>query len=307
MISALTAGLATIMPKTSKKQLTETDLYQPIHQYLVDQGYTVRSEVANCDIAAARNGELIVIELKRSFNTALLIQAARRQRAADSVYVAVPRPKCSRRWNDIKHLLRRLELGLIFVSFRRKKPTIDVVFHPLPFQRRRRKRAKQAILTEMAGRSGDFNQGGSTRRKLVTAYREKAIHIACCLEGRGPFSPRELRARHRSEHTVHPLQRLLRLVRASCPRTVLPATKGPGRTRGLSRTGGSLPDTATRDTIGSCRQLIPGPEPPGHTQSRRQRQRNRAEIESNHTPQMLPFQLPLPLSESSGNCRSWNR
>jgi len=201
MLSALVAGLATIMPKTSKNKLTETDLYQPIHQYLVEQGYTVRSEVADCDIAAARNGELIVIELKRSFNTALLIQAARRQRAADSVYVAVPRPKRSHRWNDIKHLLRRLELGLIFVSFRRKKSTIDVVFHPLPFQRKRRKRAKQAILTEMAGRSGDFNQGGSTRRKLVTAYREKAIHIACCLEGRGPFSPRELRARGTAPNT----------------------------------------------------------------------------------------------------------
>jgi hypothetical protein len=182
------------MPRKSKKQLSETDLYQPIHEYLTDQGYTVRSEVENCDIAASKNGDLIVVELKRSFNTALLVQAARRQRAADSVYVALPRPKVSRRWNDIKHLLRRLELGLIFVSFRRKRATVEVIFHPLPFERRRRRSAKQAILQEMAGRSGDFNQGGSTRRKLVTAYREKAIHIACCLDACGPLSPRELRA-----------------------------------------------------------------------------------------------------------------
>jgi hypothetical protein len=182
------------MPKKSKRQISETDLYQPIREHLTDQGYTVRSEVENCDIAATKNGDLIVIELKRSFNTALLVQAARRQRAADSVYVALPRPKWSRRWNDIKHLLRRLELGLIFVSFRRKKAMVEVIFHPLPFQRRRRKSAKQAILREMAGRSGDFNQGGSTRRKLVTAYREKAIHIACCLDACGPLSPRELRA-----------------------------------------------------------------------------------------------------------------
>jgi len=46
----------------------------------------------------------------------------------------------------------------------------------------------------MAERSGDFNQGGSTRRKLVTAYREKAIHIACCLADNGPLPPRQLRA-----------------------------------------------------------------------------------------------------------------
>jgi hypothetical protein len=62
------------------------------------------------------------------------------------------------------------------------------------FQRKRRKSAKQAILREMAGRSGDYNRGGSTRRKLVTAYREQAIHIACCLDALGPLAPRQLRA-----------------------------------------------------------------------------------------------------------------
>lgn len=183
------------MPKGATKPRAETDLYQPVCNYLVQQGYTVRSEVENCDIAAAKDGELIAVELKLSFSTALLIQATRRQRAADSVYIAIPRPKLSRRWHDIKHLLRRLELGLIFVRFSRRKAMVEVVFHPLPFQRKRRRRAKQAILTEMAERSGDYNQGGSTRRKLVTAYREKAIHIACCLAACGPLSPKGLRAR----------------------------------------------------------------------------------------------------------------
>jgi len=182
------------MPKKAKSQLAEVDLYEPIRQYLADQGYTVRGEVADCDIAASRNGELVVVELKRSFNTALLVQATRRQRKADSVYVALPRQPNSRKWRDIKHLLRRLELGLIFVSFRGKKSAVEVAFHPLPFQRKRQLTAKRAILTEMTGRSGDFNQGGSTRRKLATAYREKAIQIACLLEACGPLSPRQLRA-----------------------------------------------------------------------------------------------------------------
>jgi hypothetical protein len=154
----------------------------------------VRGEVNDCDIAATKDGELIVIELKRSLNTALLIQAARRQRAADSVYVAIPRPKWGRRSHDFKHLLKRLELGLIFVSFPRRKPKVEVMFHPLPFQQKRKDGAKRAILTEMAGRSGDYNEGGSTGRKIVTAYREQAIHIACCLDEQGPMSPRELRA-----------------------------------------------------------------------------------------------------------------
>ena len=46
----------------------------------------------------------------------------------------------------------------------------------------------------MIGRSGNRNRGGSTGRKLVTAYRETAIHIACCLERYGSLTPQQLRA-----------------------------------------------------------------------------------------------------------------
>jgi len=181
------------MRKTASTQLAETDLYPPIHNYLVAQGYTVRSEVQNCDITATKGDELIVIELKRSFSTELLIQAAKRQRIADSVYVALPRPQSRRAWRGRQHLLRRLELGLIWVSFQSKQPSVEIVFHPLPFQRQKRRQAKRAVLSEMARRSGDFNTGGSRRRKIVTAYRENAVHIACLLDRLGQLSPRQLR------------------------------------------------------------------------------------------------------------------
>jgi hypothetical protein len=39
----------------------------------------------------------------------------------------------------------------------------------------------------------DANIGGSTGKKLVTAYRESSIFIACCLERFGPLSPKKLR------------------------------------------------------------------------------------------------------------------
>jgi hypothetical protein len=172
----------------------EADLYQPIKRFLVAQGYTVRGEVNHCDIAASKGDDLVVIELKRAFGTALLVQATKRQRMADSVYVAVPRPRAPGSWHDKRHLLRRLELGLIWVSFGRKEPRVEIVFHPVPFQRQKRKRAKIAVLTEMNGRSGDFNVGGTHSRKLVTAYRENAIHIACLLETLGPLTPAQLRA-----------------------------------------------------------------------------------------------------------------
>jgi len=178
-----------------RKQLRETDLYPPIAEHLGSLGYTVRSEVANCDITATKGDDLIIVELKRNFSTDLLIQAAKRQRMTDSVYVALPRQKDARKLRGMKHLLRRLELGLIFVSLNgRKKSRVEVAFHPVPFQRQKRKSARRAVLKEMAERSGDFNEAGCCRRKLVTAYRENAIHIACCLDRLGSLSPKQLRA-----------------------------------------------------------------------------------------------------------------
>jgi len=58
-----------------------------------------------------------------------------------------------------------------------------------------RKRAgAKRLLKEFAGRSGDYNVGGSLRRKLVTAYRERAIQCALALACRGRLAPREVKA-----------------------------------------------------------------------------------------------------------------
>lgn len=182
--------------KRPSSPITETDLYAPVRDWLVAQGYTVRGEVKDCDIAAVRGDDLIAIELKRSFNGTLLVQAAQRQILTDSVYVALPRPGeslYSKKWKGIRHLLRRLELGLILVAVPSPAPSIEIVFHPLPYNRKKNKRARRAILREIEGRTGDYNRGGSVNRKLVTAYRENAIHIACLLERFGPLSPKQLR------------------------------------------------------------------------------------------------------------------
>jgi hypothetical protein len=180
-----------------KLSLRETDLYRPLRDYLTAQGYTVRGEVRDCDLTATKGDELIVIEMKRQFCTQLLVQATRRQRAADSVYVAIPRKgthKSYAHWRGLQHLLRRLELGLILIAPHARFRPVEIAFHPLPFERKRSAPARRAILQELAGRSGDYNRGGSTRQELVTAYRENAIAIACGLEQRGPLAPKDLRA-----------------------------------------------------------------------------------------------------------------
>ena len=189
-----------------RKTFSETDLAAPLYAHLAKEGYTVRSEVKDCDIAAVKGTDLLIIEVKRNLNLALVVQAVRRQRLTDSVYVAIPRPSNKWKWwkesRGAQHLLRRLELGLILVSRERGKPPVEVVFHPLPFARRKRAASRRAVLEEIAHRSADYNKAGSTRTKLATAYRESAIFIACCLQLLGKTSPAALRALGTGEKTL---------------------------------------------------------------------------------------------------------
>jgi hypothetical protein len=188
-----------------RREFSETDLAQPLVSHLSAQGWTVRSEVKDCDIAATRGEELLVVEVKKSLSLALLVQAARRQRITDTVYVAIPRPSNKWAWwkesRGTQHLLRRLELGLILVSLEPGKPAVEVVFHPLPFARKKRAKSRRVVLQEIAHRTADYNRAGSNRTKLATAYRENAIHVACCLLKRGTLSPAELRSLGTGEKT----------------------------------------------------------------------------------------------------------
>lgn len=204
-------------PRAGSPPARETDLYGPVRDHLVARGFTVRAEVHGCDVTAVRGDELVVVELKRGFTTDLLLQATQRQRVSDLVYVALPRPlsgRGSKRWQGIEHLLRRLDLGLFFVDTRPAREGVEEVFAPRAAaatpspSRRRNTQRRGALLREIAGRSGDYNAGGSTRRKLVTAYRENAVLIACCLRrAGGAMTPRALRALGTGPKTLSILSR----------------------------------------------------------------------------------------------------
>jgi hypothetical protein len=180
---------------TETKKLQEIDLYKPIQTYFLREGYEVYGEVKDCDIVAVKDEELVVIELKLTLSVDLLIQAAKRQRITDKVYVAIPKPKHrlnSKRWTEKCHLIRRLELGLIVVSSPGKRGRAEIIFEPTPFIRRKNKRKQDSIMKEINGRSADYNVGGSNRTKIMTAYKENCIQIACYLENLGPLSPKKL-------------------------------------------------------------------------------------------------------------------
>lgn len=174
----------------------ETDLYEPIRAFLEAEGYQVQAEVKHCDIAAQKDSTLVVVELKKAFGLKLVYQALERQSLTDEVYVAIPRPQRSAKekaWRDMLRLLKRLELGLLTVALDSPLKTVDVVLTPSDSMIRKNKRKKEQLQAELDGRQLAENIGGMTRRKIITAYREKSIRLACLLERAGKLSLAELR------------------------------------------------------------------------------------------------------------------
>lgn len=192
------------------KQTTryEEDLYEPVRGYFTNLGYHVHAEVNDCDVVAIKTEEVIIVELKLSLNIGLLTQAVNRQKLTPEVYIAIPKPNYSlrkRKWRELVHLVRRLELGLILVDFGEKVPHLRVVHEPAAFDRKRsfnqNKKHRDRLIKEVMGRKSNANIGGTTQRKVMTAYKENAIQIAFYLDHLGAMSARELRKMGTGEKT----------------------------------------------------------------------------------------------------------
>ena len=176
----------------------ETDLYEPIRAFLEEEGYQVQAEVKDCDIAAVKDGQLVIVELKKAFNLKLVYQGLERQSLTEQVFVAIPRPKKGARekaWKDMLKLLKRLELGLLTVALDSPLHTVDVVLEPSDSIAWKNRKKREKLQAELENRQVDGNVGGMTRRKIMTAFREKSIRLACMLEREGQISTASLRER----------------------------------------------------------------------------------------------------------------
>ena len=167
--------------------MRETDLYPPVKAFLEAQGYTVKSEVEGCDVVAVRDEESpVIVELKAVFSLALVFQGVARQSVGDNVYLAVPPfPGRTGRRNDALALCRRLGLGLLAVRLE-PSPFVEALLDPVEFRPRRRRRGLGRLLREFQRRVGDPNEGGSSRRPIMTAYRQDALRCAAYLDVNGP-------------------------------------------------------------------------------------------------------------------------
>lgn len=170
----------------------ESDLYPPVKAFLEAQGYAVKAEIGECDLLAIRGEEEpVVVELKRAFSLALVMQGAARQAMFAQVYLAVglgPRG-WGPRYKDVIRLCRRLGLGLLAVRFGAAGAAVEAHLDPGPFAPRRNAKRRGRLLREFARRAGDPNLGGTTGVKRVTAYRQDALRLARHLAEAGPASP----------------------------------------------------------------------------------------------------------------------
>ncbi|MCP4317586.1 MAG: hypothetical protein GY789_16620 [Hyphomicrobiales bacterium] len=171
-----------------KSKISETDLYAPIKLLLERQGYDVKGEVGSADIVAVcGDEEPVIVEMKRGFSLSLIHQAIDRQAITDAVYVAVPRGAGRTFGVALRKnmkLCRRLGLGLMTVRI--KDGHVEVPLDPAPYQPRKNKRRKARLISEFARLAGDPNTGGSTRKGLITAYRQDALRCLALLNETGP-------------------------------------------------------------------------------------------------------------------------
>jgi hypothetical protein len=177
----------------------EANLYPPVKAFLEGQGYEVKAEVGRCDVFATRGGEApVIVELKRSFNLALLLQGIDRLAVTERVYLAVARPRGGRGRGasvyrrDVRKLCRRVGLGLLAVT--PAPGGVEVVLDPLPYRPRASGKRRGLLLGEHARRVGDPNRGGVTRTPIMTAYRQEALRCAALIQGAGRASLATLRA-----------------------------------------------------------------------------------------------------------------
>ncbi|MFI3174434.1 MAG: DUF2161 family putative PD-(D/E)XK-type phosphodiesterase [Bacillota bacterium] len=175
----------------------EKDLFPPIHDFFVSQGYAVDGEVKKCDLVAQKEDHMIVVELKLKFQLQLVYQAIDRQKLTEDVYVALPRPESgqnTKAWKNMLRLLKRLSLGLITVAMDSPVHTVEVVLEPKKSGARKSSRHRNQVEKEFSERNFRSNIGGSSHEKVLTAYRERSIELLCIFAVGGAKSLKELRA-----------------------------------------------------------------------------------------------------------------
>lgn len=175
----------------------ETQLYPPIKGFFEALGYSVKGEIGRCDVVALKEGGapiVVVCELKTAFNLELVLQGVDRLKLGDEVWLAArlsPRGKGRESDTRYRALCRMLGMGLLGVS---STGRVEILSEPTGQAPRRSARQRARLVEEHRKRRGDPVSGGSTRRPIMTAYRQQALGLAAAIATE-PLRPRDLTPR----------------------------------------------------------------------------------------------------------------
>lgn len=180
--------------------MEEKDLYLPVKKLFEGLDFEVYGEVKTVDVVAQREDLIVAIELKKDLNLHLISQGAYRQRLTNHVYIAVPTPSTRiQRGNPFKdklYLLRRLGIGLIYVSTSKKPYHAKIILEPnlldILASQRKNKRRRLALQKEISERHCDYNLGG-TRGRIMTAYKEAALRILMVYSDQAIHTTKEIK------------------------------------------------------------------------------------------------------------------
>lgn len=178
-----------------RKAKLESELFHPIKDYFEKLEFEVHGEVNSCDVIALRESEIIALELKLKFTLKLIYQCLERKKITNDVYAVIETPKGGLFSKDSKKmisLLKRLEIGLFFVSFYESGIKVDKILDPVLIPIRKNNRKKKLLLKEISERSGSYNIGGS-RGAHISAYKEASIHVAVILSLNGELSAKDIK------------------------------------------------------------------------------------------------------------------
>jgi hypothetical protein len=178
----------------------ESDLYLPLKTFLEKQDYEVKAEIENCDVVAMKkssddeeNYPPTIVELKLSLNLNVILQAVDRLLLSPVVYIGVPH-NCGalkKQRKRIIKLLKMLGIGLLVINPKRK--TVKLLVDPTSYQPKQSKPKQRWLIEEFVTRVGDPNLGGaSTKKGVITAYRQKAIEIANHLNKHGTMKASDI-------------------------------------------------------------------------------------------------------------------
>src|SRR6266702_5663657 len=146
-------------------RIVETALYLPVKRFLENLGFTVKGEIAGCDLVGLSAGDppvVVIGELKLVFNLELILQAVDRAPAGDEVWIAAKmsvRGKGRESDARYRNLCRRLGFGMLGVT---STGDVEVIVKLPTTGPRRDPKKRSRLVAEHRRRKGDPVLGGST-------------------------------------------------------------------------------------------------------------------------------------------------